>query len=126
MFSSLIVSAAFCPGQASADAAEAPAPAPAAADRWLLMRALQGTWPGTGPDSERLQLTGWIDASYTASSDQHSNLPMGFNWRANEFLVQQNWIRFERTVVTSGTTDPSFGFRSDWILPGTDYRFLVA
>src|SRR5262249_3921836 len=32
----------------------------------------------------------------------------------------------ERTVVTSGTTEPTFGFRSDTILPGTDYRFTLA
>src|SRR5207244_10282087 len=63
---------------------------------------------------------------YTSSSDRSTNLPMGFNHRANEFLVQQNWVRFERTVVTSGTTEPTFGFRSDWILPGADYRFTVS
>ena len=90
------------------------------------MKALQGTWPGALLDSERMQLLGWIDMSYTASSDRSTNLPMGFNHRANEFLVQQNWVRFERTVVTGGTTEPTFGFRSDWILPGADYRFTVA
>jgi hypothetical protein len=89
------------------------------------MRALQGTWPGGLLDSQRMQLTGWVDVSFTASSDERSNLPMGFNWRANEFLLQQNWVRFERTVVTSGTTEPTFGFRSDWILPGADYRFTL-
>jgi hypothetical protein len=57
---------------------------------------------------------------------EHSQLPMGFNYRANEFLLQQNWVRFERTVVTDGTTQPTFGFRTDWILPGADYRFTVA
>jgi hypothetical protein len=50
---------------------------------------------------------------------------MGFNYRANEFLLQQNWLRFERSVVTSGTTSPTFGFRTDWILPGSDYRFTL-
>src|SRR5262249_10364341 len=29
-------------------------------------------------------------------------------------------------VVTSGTTEPTFGFRSDTILPGSDYRFTLA
>jgi hypothetical protein len=50
---------------------------------------------------------------------------VGFNWRANEAALQQNWIRFERSVVSSGT-EPSLGFRSDWILPGIDYRFTLA
>src|SRR5205814_2882482 len=84
-------------------AAPPPAPAP---DRWLLMKALQGTWPGALLDGNRMQFTGWADVSFTASSDRHTNLPMGFNYRANEFLLQQNWIRFERTVVTDGTTAP--------------------
>src|SRR5206468_11486704 len=64
--------------------------------------------------------------SYTASSVEHNQLPMGFNYRANEFLLQQNWLRFERTVVTSGTTEPTFGFRTDTILPGADYRFTIS
>jgi hypothetical protein len=41
-------------------------------------------------------------------------------------VIQQNWLRFERTVVTNGTTEPTWGFRTDTILPGTDYRFTVA
>jgi hypothetical protein len=51
---------------------------------------------------------------------------MGFNYRANEVQLQQNWLRFERPVVTTGTTEPSFGFRNDWILPGIDYRFTIS
>src|SRR5947209_2275481 len=126
----LLVCAALALGQASTTTAETPAPPPPAPaapapDRWLLMKALQGTWPGAILDSERMQVTGWTDVSFTASSDRHSNLPMGFNWRANEPLLQQNWLRFERAVVTSGTTEPTFGFRSDWILPGADYRFTL-
>jgi len=107
--------------------AEQPTPPPAAPpDRWLLMRSLQGTWPGWVLDSRRLQLSGWADLSFTASSADRNQLPIGFNFRANEFLLQQNWLRFERTVVTSGTTEPTFGFRTDTILPGADYRFTLA
>src|SRR5262249_24602760 len=72
------------------------------------------------------QLSGWTDGSFTASTDRHDQLPMGFNFRANDYLLQQNWLRFERTIVTSGTTEPTWGFRSDWILPGSDYRFTLA
>ena len=84
------------------------------------MKALQGTWEGDLLDSNRLRLLGWIDASFTASTDRIEQLPMGFNYKANDFLLQQNWVRFERTVVTSGTSEPTFGFRSDTILPGSD------
>jgi hypothetical protein len=103
-----------------------PVPPPAAADRWFLMKELQGTWPGALLDDNRLRLYGWTEMSFTASSDAHDQLPMGFNYLANQFLLQQNWLRFERPVVTSGTTEPTFGFRSDTILPGSDYRFTVS
>jgi hypothetical protein len=73
-----------------------------------------------------MQVTGWTEASFTGSSVENNNLPMGFNYRANEFLLQQNWVRFERSVITSGTTEPTFGFRTDTILPGSDYRFTLA
>src|SRR5262249_8540485 len=75
------------PGLAQGPAAPAPAP-----ERWLLMKSLQGTWPGWLLDSERMQVTGWTDVSFTASSDRDSNLPLGFNHRADEFLLQQNWV----------------------------------
>jgi hypothetical protein len=90
------------------------------------MKALQGTWQGALLDGNRMQVSGWTEGSFTASSAAHNNLPMGFNYRANEFLLQQNWLRFERAVVTSGTTEPTFGFRFDNILPGSDYRFTLA
>jgi hypothetical protein len=90
------------------------------------MKALQGTGPGALLDDNRLQVSGWTELSFTASSADDSNLPLGFNYRANQFMVQQNWLRLERTVVPSGTTEPTVGFRSDWILPGIDYRFTLA
>src|SRR5262245_59257307 len=49
---------------------------------------------------------------------------MGFNYRANEFVLQQGWVRFELPVDTSATT-PTLGFRTDTFF-GTDYRFTVA
>jgi hypothetical protein len=104
----------------------APPAAPAVpTERWFLMRELQGTLPGALLDDNRLRLSGWTDVSFTASTDRHDQLPMGFNYLANDFLLQQNWLRFERTVVKGGTTEPTFGFRSDWILPGSDYRFTL-
>ena len=132
MASYLFLTLALAVGQTDTGAsvqqqAEQPAaPAPTPPDRWLLMRSLQATWPGWVLDSNRLQISGWTDLSFTASSAGNNQLPMGFNSRANDFLLQQNWLRFERPVVTSGTTEPTFGFRSDTILPGADYRFTAA
>src|SRR5262249_5906183 len=129
MLQLLVVSATLAIGQANPTSSTSSAPAPlvysAGSDRYLLMESLQGTWPGTLLDTDRLRISGWTDLSYTFSSDERTNLPMGFNFKANDLLLQQNWLRFERSVVTSGTTEPTFGFRSDWILPGSDYRFTL-
>jgi Putative beta-barrel porin-2, OmpL-like. bbp2 len=101
-----------------------PPPAPAPPDRWCLMQALQGTWEGAQLDENRLSISGWVDASVTASTDHGTNLPMGFNYLPNDFAFQQAWFRIDRSVVTTGT-EPTYGFRSDWVV-GTDYRFILA
>jgi hypothetical protein len=103
---------------------ESPKPA-APADRWALMRVLQGTWYGVQLDDSRTSVSGWTEASYTASTDGASNLPVGFNYLANRFALQQNWLRVER-AVDPGAATPTWGFRSDTILPGIDYRFTLA
>ncbi len=99
--------------------------APTPPDRWMLMKLLQGTWMGAGLDAERLSISGWEQGNFTASSVRNNQLPMAMNYLANQYQLEQNWLRFERSVVKSGTTDPTFGFRNDWILPGTDYRFTL-
>jgi hypothetical protein len=127
MGSALVLSALLCVAQAPPE--EAPpaptTPTPSAPDRWLLMQSIQGTYPGWLLDGNRIQVYGWTDMSFTASSDAHEQLPMGFNYKANQFLLQQNWLRIDRPVDPTSTT-PTWGFRSDTILPGTDYRFTVA
>jgi len=101
-----------------------PGPAAVLPDRWWLMRELQGTWLGTLLDDNRLYMTGWIEQSYTASTDKVSNVTVVWNDRSNQYLFQQGWIRFGRSVVTSGTTSPSYGFQVD-VLTGSDYRFTL-
>jgi Putative beta-barrel porin-2, OmpL-like. bbp2 len=123
MLASLVLVASLALGQT---VETSPSPPPPAPDRWLLMKSLQGTWEGDVLDSNRTQIYGWTEASFNASSAQNNNLPVGFNYRANEPAIQQNWLRIDRAVVTSGTTGPTFGFRSDTILPGIDYRFTLA
>lgn len=80
---------------------------------------------GVGLEDERMQIYGWTQGNFTASTDRSSNLPYGMNYKANQFLLEQNWLRIDRPVVPNGTSQPSFGFRSDWILPGSDYFFTV-
>jgi hypothetical protein len=114
------------PALTSSKPAEIPVAVKPAPERWFLMRELQGTPAGIVMVTERLSVSGWTDGSFTASSVHGNQLPMGFNYLANQFALQQNWLRVERQVVTSGTTEPTFGFRSDTILPGTDYRFTIS
>ena len=94
-------------------------------DRWPFMNALQGTWYGAALDDNRLAVSGWESITYTASTDRHDNLPMGFNYLANQLTLQQSWLRFER-FVDPNATDPTWGFRSDTMLVGVDYRFTLA
>jgi len=120
------ISAPLLPPPAPPAAAPAAAAAPSAPPpRWLLMKELQGTWPGGLLDSERMQVTGWIQGSFTGSTTDDNNLPEAWNYRANQALMQQAWVRVARSVVTSGTTEPTYGFQSDWIF-GTDYKFTLA
>src|SRR3954447_11011771 len=123
MWSLLLVSA-LAVGQPPPDAAPAPPPPAVAPDRWPLQLALQGTWPGWLLDGNKLNLYGWVDSAFTASSAAHDQLPMGFNYRANEAHVQQAWVRFERPVDQTANA-PQFGFRTDTLF-GIDYRFTIA
>jgi hypothetical protein len=88
------------------------------------MREAQGTWVGALLDDQRTTLSGWVEPSYTFSSAARNNQPMVWNDRANEFLLQQAWFRLDRPVVTTGTTQPTVGYRLD-VLYGSDYRFTL-
>lgn len=105
------------------EAAKGPAAAPP--ERWILMKAMQGTWMGYGLDAARIQVYGWTAGSYNLSSVGGTNSPVVWDDQANQFMLQQHWVRIERPVVTDGTTQPTWGFRSDWLF-GTDYRFTLA
>jgi hypothetical protein len=70
-------------------------------------------------------VSGWTNPAVTLGTAPDNNLPLAFNYRDNNFSLQQHWVRIERLVETSGTSEPTFGFRWDNLL-GTDYRFTVA
>src|SRR5438067_11753745 len=127
MWSTLLLCSLLAVGQTAPEPEKAVVPPPPAApapDRWFLMRELQGTYPGWLLDGNKLSVSGWVDSAFTASTDRHDQLPMGFNYRANEFEVQQAWVRFERPVDQTATT-PTYGFRADTLF-GIDYRFTIA
>lgn len=99
------------------------APGRVTGENFFLMRELQGTWIGAVMEANHLYAYGWATSSYTASSAAVSNLPMAWNDRANEFLFQQGWFRFGRSVLYS-KSDPVVGFQAD-VLVGSDYRFTL-
>ena len=106
------VPAPFAPGQ------------PPPPERWWIMRELQVTWLGALLDDNRVSFSGWTEMSYTASTSQVSNLPVGFNDRANTFLLQQHWFRLDRPLATNDTSEPSFGYHLD-VYVGSDYRWIL-
>ena len=112
----------FTGGEITSAVAGQPAVLP---ERWWLMKQTQGTWLGALLDDNRLFLSGWIEQAYTASSAKVSNYPVIFNDRANEYLLQQAWVRIGRKLVTLGTTDPSWGFQID-VINGSDYRWTLS
>lgn len=72
-----------------------------------------------------VKFTGWINGSYNASSAGTSNLPFGFNDFADDFQLNQNWIRIDDPAVAGGK-DTDLGFRVDVIAPGSDWRYTRA
>jgi Putative beta-barrel porin-2, OmpL-like. bbp2 len=120
----LEINAPLMPPPAPPPVPPAAKPAPPPPDRWAFMKTVQGSWLGTGLDGNRMAVWGWTEMSYNASTASQNNSPVVWDDRANEFLLEQMWLRFERTVVTTGTTEPTFGFRTDWLY-GTDYRFTL-
>src|SRR2546430_226960 len=94
------------PPPSPAALAAAAQPVVAAPERWLLMRELQGTYLGDLLDTNRIHISGWDELSYTASSDRRDNLPMGFDYRAQRFLLLQNWLRVDMLTVQTGTSEP--------------------
>jgi len=91
MLPSILLTITLTVGQPAPTTDPATPDAPASDERWFLMKSLQGTRFGNNLDAHKIQISGWTHLSFTASSAASEQLPMGFNYRANEFLLQQNW-----------------------------------
>jgi hypothetical protein len=92
---------------------------------WALMRILKGTAFGDRLDERGIIISGWTEGNYTASTANRSNLPTTFNDRANFWQMNQNFLRIDK--ATDPTKDRfQWGFRTEFILPGTDARFTPA
>jgi hypothetical protein len=107
-------------------APEAPPAAPALPERWLLMKELQGTWPGWLLDAERTQVYGWVQQGFAANpAAPHDRINFGANedWRANDYRLNQVYFVGERPLAHEGR--PNVGYRADF-LAGNDAPFFAA
>src|SRR5205823_245355 len=78
--------------------AAAPPVAPPAFPPYLLMRELQGTYEGGVVAGARLNIYGWTEGSYTFAP--HRGVwPSVQASPTDEFMMNQNWLVFERPVV---------------------------
>jgi hypothetical protein len=106
----------------AAAAAATAAPPPV----YLFMKSVQGTWEGNELIGNRMDLYGWTEGAYTAARSvgrSRGQWPMLSQSPTNASEINQNWLVFERTIVTTGTLEPTFGFHTAWILPGADARY---
>ena len=95
-----------------------------AAQKFLLMKLLDGRTGGEFLDKSGITIKGYMDMNYTASTASNQNLPMAMNYKANQFLLEQNMLMIEKAVDTKAN-ERTWGFTLMGILPGSDYRFTV-
>jgi hypothetical protein len=93
--------------------------------RYPLMKFLQGTWPGDLLDSQRIQVYGWVNASYNWTNAHNSNTPTSYWIAPNRLELDQLLLRFERQADTVQTDHMDWGFRFS-NLYGIDYRYMTA
>ncbi|QDU20111.1 outer membrane beta-barrel protein [Urbifossiella limnaea] len=103
---------------AEAPAAEEPEEAP---EKYFLERTIEGTRFGELLNNRGIKIYGWTEMSYSPSTASGSNAPIYMNDRANEFLMNQNYLVVEKTLDTEKDCF-QLGWRVDMILPGSDYR----
>ncbi|HEX4612808.1 MAG TPA: outer membrane beta-barrel protein, partial [Urbifossiella sp.] len=95
-----------------------------APEKYLLEKTLAGTRLGQVLDNRGIKVYGWTEFSYNASSASGSNSPVFMTDRANEFMLNQNYIVLEKTLDTT-KDEIQWGWRTDWILPGADARTTI-
>jgi hypothetical protein len=92
--------------------------------KYLFERSIEGTRFGEILNNRGVKIYGWTDLGYNASTASGSNAPVFMNDRANEFQLYQNYLILEK-AVDSSKDEVQWGWRTDWILPGTDARTTV-
>jgi hypothetical protein len=131
MLQGVFLCAALTLGQPALGPPETPSePAPAAAptppDRGLLMKSLQGTFPGWILDSHQARLYGWVQQGFAAnpaSPRDRVNFGANEDWRSNDYRLNQIYLVLEKPLEHESR--PNVGYRVDFLL-GHDAPFFVA
>ena len=110
------------PPAAEPEKTEEPAEPPT---RYLVEGLLGQTAVGKKLGENGYRFYGWTEGVYTPSTARSSNFPLGQNDLANDFMMTQNYLRFEKTIDAE-KKERQFGFQVDGIVPGTDPRFTVS
>jgi hypothetical protein len=97
---------------------------PPAPTKYLLEKSLAETRLGQLWSNRGITVYGWTEMSYNVSTASRSNAPVFMIDRANEFLLNQNYLVAEKTLDTS-KKEFQWGWRTDWILPGSDARTTI-
>ena len=85
---------------------------------------MAGTRLGSILEQRSIKVYGWTEMSYSPSTASGSAAPVFMNDRANEFVLNQNYAVIEKTLDTT-KDEFQWGWRTDWILPGSDARTTV-
>lgn len=110
----------------AAEKATAPSASPTAPERWLMMKELQGTWPGWLLDSQHTQFYGWVQQGFAAnpaSPSDRINFGANYDWRSNDYRLNQVYFVLENKLEQESR--PNVGYRVDFLV-GNDAPFFVA
>lgn len=89
--------------------------------KYLLEQTLAGTRLGNILSNRGITVYGWTQMSYNVSTASGSNAPVFMIDRANEFLLNQNYLVVAKSLDTS-KKEFQWGWQTDWIVPGSDAR----
>jgi hypothetical protein len=92
-------------------------------DRGCFMKMLDGTEIGCCLKQKNISISGWIEGSYTCSQADITNMPVVWNDRPNQLILNQWWLRIAQPLDTESKC-PSYGFNVDFMF-GTDYRYTL-
>jgi hypothetical protein len=91
---------------------------------YALMRLLSVTRAGQKLNDWGVNISGWVEGNYTASTANRNNLPLTFNDRGDFWQMNQIYTKIEKTIDTE-KQEFQWGGRAD-LLFGTDGRFTIA